>query len=76
MSFLFRLVTSVFLGIAVVVVAAALLLLIIWLVNRGLQLFCGLVGYEIGDFFGWIVDGLAKRLRLRRKRRAKPTPEQ
>lgn len=67
MAFLIRLVSAVFIGALVVIVVAAILLFIVWGINRGLQYFLGLLGYEIGDFFGWLVEKLNIKKRRRRR---------
>lgn len=72
MQFIFRLIYSVLIGVAVIIVVAAILLLIVWLVNRGLQFFCGLMGVEIGDFFGWLRSKLPKKKRAKKKRTPPP----
>lgn len=58
MTTIFRfLLYSVEFIIALVVIGACLLALL-YVINRGMQFFFGLAGYEIGDFFGYIMNKL------------------
>lgn len=67
MMFLERLVGTVALGTLVVIACAVTLLFIVWGVNRGIQFFAGLLGYEVGDFFGWLMAKLHIRKKSKKK---------
>ena len=53
-----ELILAVVLSGIILLVFASVMLVILWAFNRGLQLFVGLFGYEIGDFFGWVLGKL------------------
>lgn len=55
MTFIFRLTGAVIEGVFIVIVVAIIILFLTWALNRGLQLFASLLGYEVGDFFGWLM---------------------
>jgi hypothetical protein len=56
MTFLIRLLEYTTLGIVTVVLVGAVILLVIFVLNRGLQIFFSALGYEMGDFFGWLLS--------------------
>ena len=58
MSFLIRLIEYATLGIVTFAVVLAVILLVLLIVNRGLQYFFEMFGYEVGDFFGWTMKKL------------------
>jgi hypothetical protein len=58
MQFVVRLLESVFLGAFITVVVAFVTLFTVWFFNRGIQLIASLLGYEVGDFFGWLMAKL------------------
>jgi len=58
MQFIIRLLESVFVGGLVIVVVSFVVLFTIWFFNRGVQIFANLLGYEVGDFFGWLISKL------------------
>ena len=44
-------------------IAAGIIVGFAWLINRGIQLTAGLLGYEVRDFFEWFRSTLPKRKR-------------
>lgn len=58
MAFLVRLISALGLGIVTFVVILVALVLIVFVLNRGLQWFFGMFGYEVEDFFGWFMSKL------------------
>lgn len=57
LSFLFRLAQF-----ALALILAGLILYgFVWLINRGVQWLGAQLGYEVGDFFGWLKELLPRR---------------
>ena len=58
MAFLVRIVEALILVVLVFTILLTSLTIAVFVVNRGLQLFFRLFGYEVGDFFGWLMKQL------------------
>ncbi len=55
MAFLLRLLSAVGLGVVTFAAVLVSIIIVVFVVNRGLQIFVRLFGYEMGDFFGWLM---------------------
>ena len=56
MQFIVRLVEALTLGVAVFATLLITVIVVVFVFNRGLQLFLEVFGYEVGDFFGWFMN--------------------
>lgn len=68
MTFLLRIIPAVILAVLIFFAILGCILLVTWAVNRGLQLFFGLFGYEVTDFFSKLVGFLARSFGVKKKK--------
>lgn len=67
MAFIARLLEALVLGSVTFIVLLMSLVIIAFLINRGLQLFFSMFGYEIGDFFEWFMSKLPIKKKVKKE---------